>query len=213
MNAPLLQGGPPNKLPLELDRERVTCLLLINAQLIKKAYTLHNNFLGNPQALQQLPPQTRSALQDQHNNLSRRVQCNIAVLAFINDKYHNKAAAQQPNRPQFPIILSAPQDMPELNAYYKKLQDLYPEALHFLKMKIQQMKSHQENQMNQQPPPRQPMKDQFAGQGSFNPQSNFPVQMDSQPPHLLNQQAPGPSISPQQILQSDQGFPNEFFNV
>lgn len=156
------QVAGTQKSPLELDRERVTCLLLINAQLIKKAYNLYVNILSNPQTMQQLLPPARNALQEQQTNLSRRVQCNISVLSYINDKYHNKAAASQPNRLQFPIILSAPPDMPELNSYYRKLQDLYPEALQFLKMKIQQMKFQQENNTNRaqsgsQVPPSDPM--------------------------------------------------------
>lgn len=150
MNSRQVSGS--QKTPLELDRERVTCLLLINAQLIKKAYNLYVNVLSNPQAIQQLLPPARTALQEQQTNLSRRVQCNISVLSYINDKYHNKAAASQPNRLQFPIILSAPPDMPELNNYYRKLQDLYPEALQFLKMKIQQMRHQQESNNSNRTP-------------------------------------------------------------
>ena len=126
---------------IDLDSDRATVLLLINAQLIKKAYTVYVNILSNQQALQQLLPQSRQELLEQYNNWNRRLQCNLSVLAYISDLYHNKAAAQQPNRLQFPVILSAPADTPELKALYKRLQDLYPEAIQFLKMKIQQIQA------------------------------------------------------------------------
>lgn len=199
---------PSTKTPLQIDRERVTCLLLINSQLIKKAYSLYANILSNPQHIQQLLPAARTALQDQHSNLSRRVQCNITVLAFINDKYHNKAAAAQPNRLQFPIILSAPQDMPELNNYYRKLQELYPEALHFLKIKIQQMKYQQENGANlqQQQQFQQQQQQQQYQQGIPAPMKHLPANVNDS----LSNNSPTintPTMN-SNISQSPKDFPN-----
>lgn len=134
---------------LNLDRDRVTVLLLINALLIKKAYSLYAGVLSNQQTFQQMPPQSRQAVLEQFNNVNRRLQCNLGVLLYISDSYHNKAAAQQPNRFQFPVILSTPPEMPELRQLYKRLQDLYPEAIQFLKSKIQHMKQDQQQQQNQ----------------------------------------------------------------
>lgn len=133
-----------DKALVNLNRERVTTLLLINASLIKKASSLYVSILSNQQALQLLPPQNRQNLLQQYNNISRRLQCNLSVLSYIYDSYHNRAAAHQGNRLQFPIILSAPNEMPELRMLYKRLQDLYPDAIQFVRNKIQEMKQNQD---------------------------------------------------------------------
>lgn len=130
---------------VNIDQDRATVLLLINALLIKKAHSIYVNVLSNRQAIQLMPPQNRQAVLEQYNNINRRLQCNLSVLSYINDLYHNKAAAHQPNRLQFPVILSTPPEMPELRVLYKRLQDLYPEAIEFLKHKIQQMKLLQQD--------------------------------------------------------------------
>ncbi|PVH16308.1 uncharacterized protein CXQ87_004180 [Candidozyma duobushaemuli] len=162
---------------IDIDKDRATVLLLINTHLIKKAYQMYVSLLSNPPALQSLAPQGRQQVLEQYSNLNKRLQCNLSVLSYINDTYHNKAAAQQPNRLQFPVILSAPAELPELRQLYKRLQDLYPEALQFLKAKLQQIKQHQGMQrpgmvqlppQNQQGPlqggpmPQQSPYDQFA---------------------------------------------------
>lgn len=131
---------------IDIDRDRVTVLLLINSLLIKKAYNIYVTILSNQQTIQRMLHQSRQTILDQSNNLNRRLQCNLSVLSYINDLYHNKAAAQQPNRLQFPVILTAPVEMPELKPLYKRLHDLYPEAIEFLKVKIQQMKQQQMQQ-------------------------------------------------------------------
>ncbi|PSK39415.1 hypothetical protein C7M61_002026 [Candidozyma pseudohaemuli] len=129
---------------IDIDKDRATVLLLINTHLIKKAYQMYVSFLSNPPALQLLAPQGRQQVLEQYLNLNKRLQCNLSVLSYINDTYHNKAAAQQPNRLQFPVILLAPAELPELRQLYKRLQDLYPEALQFLKAKLQQIKQIRE---------------------------------------------------------------------
>lgn len=131
---------------LEIDQDRVTVLLLINSLLIKKAHSIYATILSNRQTIQQLQPQNRQSILEQYNNINRRLQCNLSVLSYINDTYVNEEAARQPNRLQFPVILSTPPEMPELRLLYKRLQDLYPEAMQFLKLKIQQMKKQQEAQ-------------------------------------------------------------------
>lgn len=128
---------------LNLDRDRVTVLLLLNALLIKKAYSIYVGVLSNQHTFQLMLPENRQAVLEQFNNVNRRLQCNLGVLLYISDVYHNKAAAQQGNRFQFPVILSTPPDMPELRQLYKRLQDLYPEAIQFLKTKMQHMKQQE----------------------------------------------------------------------
>lgn len=122
-------------------------LLLINALLIKKAYSIYVSVLSNQQTLHLMLPENRQAVLEQYSNVNRRLQCNLSVLLYISDSYHNKAAAQQGNRIQFPVILSTPPDMPELRQLYKRLQELYPEAIQFLKTKMQHMKQQQENSL------------------------------------------------------------------
>ena len=126
---------------VQLERERVTCLLLINTQLMKKAINLYVNILTNQQALQLLPPQNKQSIIELYQNCTRRLHCNLAVLSTVHEKYHSTVPLlAQPNKPQFPVIMSAPPDMPELNQLYTKLQELYPDAVRFLKMKYQQLR-------------------------------------------------------------------------
>ena len=138
---------------LETDKERVTCLLLINTQLMKKAINIYTNLLTNKQILLQIPPQNKQTIMELYQNCTRRIHCNLSVLTYINEKYNSDgsqgANSVQQGRPQFPFIMSAPPDMPELNQLYSKLQELYPEALQFLKMKIQQLKKSQGQQGQQ----------------------------------------------------------------
>ncbi|QRG39782.1 hypothetical protein FDK38_004236 [Candidozyma auris] len=200
MQAPSMVSG---RRQIDIDRDRITVLLLINVQLLKKAYQMYVSFLSNPQALQSLAPQGRQQVLEQYSNLNRRLQCNLSVLSYINDTYHNKAAAQQPNRLQFPVILSAPAELPELRQLYKRLQDLYPEALQFLKVKLQQMKQQQEmqrpgmvqhpsqqqqsqmQQLSQQPQqhPQRPMPSANLSQQSQAPQSQQQPQQQQLPQH------------------------------
>lgn len=168
---------------LNLDRDRVTVLLLINALLIKKAYSLYAGVLSNQQTFQQMPPQSRQAVLEQFNNVNRRLQCNLGVLLYISDLYHNRAAAQQPNRFQFPVILSTPPEMPELRQLYKRLQDLYPEAIQFLKSKIQHMKL-QQDQSGMQANSQQPMGPTKAQQL----QQQMPMLAQTQPKGYPQQQ-------------------------
>lgn len=186
---------------IDQDRDRVTVLLLINSLLIKKAYNIYVTILSNQQTIQRMLHQSRQNILDQYNNLNRRLQCNLSVLSYINDLYHNKAAAQQPNRLQFPVILTAPVEMPELKLLYKRLHDLYPEAIQFLKMKIQQMKQQQlqqpvefqgrqvlqgqqqpqgqQSQLNQQ----QAKQFQVQHQQQMPIQQQVPLQQQQRPPH------------------------------
>ncbi|QEL61750.1 hypothetical protein CJJ09_003906 [Candidozyma auris] len=181
MQAPSMVSG---RRQVDIDRDRITVLLLINVQLLKKAYQMQQ-------------------VLEQYSNLNRRLQCNLSVLSYINDTYHNKAAAQQPNRLQFPVILSAPAELPELRQLYKRLQDLYPEALQFLKVKLQQMKQQQEmqrpgmvqhpsqqqqsqmQQLSQQPQqhPQRPMPSTNLSQQSQAPQSQQQPQQQQLPQH------------------------------
>lgn len=172
---------------LELDRERVTCLLLINTQLMKKAINIYSNLLTNPQILSQIPPQNKQSIMELYQNCTRRIHCNLSVLTFINERYHSDGSAQNAQRPQFPVILSAPPDMPELNQLYTKLQELYPEALQFLKMKIQQMKK-------QQQPVQQPLQQAPQQQMTQQQQQQFRRQPLGQPtPQMVVMNSPVPA--------------------
>ncbi|KAK6456721.1 uncharacterized protein RJT20DRAFT_33990 [Scheffersomyces xylosifermentans] len=170
-----------NIAPLGLDRERVTCLLLINTHLMKKAINIYLTVLCNPQAQQQMPPQARQSAIESYQNCTRRLHCNLSVLNYIHEKYHSDPS-QEPshNKASFPIMLSPPQEMPELIQLYTKLQELYPEALQFLKSKLQQMKKQQQFQQSGQAPPQ------------------------NQPPQLQQQQPPQQHSS---IMQGQQIIP------
>ncbi|CAN3365804.1 hypothetical protein DICA3_F20802 [Diutina catenulata] len=140
------------KSELEIDRERTTCLLLINTQLIKKALQVYNNVLLNPKALSQMQAPDRQQMMEQYQQYTRRIHCNLGVLSYIHDRYHGDPNSG--NKVKFPLIISPPPDMQELTPLYNKLQELYPEAVQYLKMKINQYKQQQSQQMHiQQPPP------------------------------------------------------------
>lgn len=149
-----MSGEIEGKSPLELDRDRVTCLLLINSQLMKKAISLYTRFLSKQQTLAQLSPQTKQTVMESFQNCTRRIHCNLTVLSYIHEKYHTDPSLQQVsnNKNSFPVIMAPPQDMPELNHLYSKLQELYPEALQYLKAKLQQMRKQQQPQQSSQVP-------------------------------------------------------------
>ncbi|GEQ72689.1 hypothetical protein JCM33374_g6376 [Metschnikowia sp. JCM 33374] len=138
---------------IDIDKDRVTVLLLINSLLIKKAHEIYVNILSNRSTIQQMPPQSRHVILEQYNNINRRLQCNLSVLSYLENLYNGNVTTQQPNKIEFPVILSPPPEMPELRQLYKRLQDLYPEAIEFLKIKMHQMKSQHESQAKTLPIP------------------------------------------------------------
>lgn len=198
---------PDKRNPLDLDRERVTCLLLINAQLMKKAVNIYVNVLTNQQTMQQIPPQNKQTILELYQNCTRRIHCNLSVLSYLHEKYHTDPNQQtSTNRAQFPIIMSAPQDMPELQQLYNKLQDLYPEALQFLKVKINQMRKLSQGQPNTQ----QTRSASLSTQPQFN-SPQIPQQMQPSPAMVNNSmlnnvasnsfQNLGPKDIPQNFMQ------------
>lgn len=199
---------------IDIDRDRVTVLLLINSLLIKKAYNIYVTILSNQQTTKRMLHQSRQSILDQYNNLNRRLQCNLSVLSYINDLYHNKAAAQQPNRLQFPVILTAPAEIPELKLLYKRLHDLYPEAIQYLKLKLMQIKQLQLQQLPQKQP------DDFQRrQLQQSQQQTKQFQLPQQPMSMPQLQQQGsqqhlPQRQQQAFSQYNmaQGQPNQQFN-
>ncbi|RCK61039.1 hypothetical protein Cantr_08104 [Candida viswanathii] len=179
-----------DRAPLSLDRDRVTCILLINTHLIKKCCNIHNTMLNNPQFMQQIAPENRVMLTNTYNHYIRRLQCNLATLNYIYEKYHSPQPLQLSTKAIFPIILSAPQDMPELNQLYAKLQELYPEGVQYFKMKFEESRKQQAFQQQQQ---------QLQQQQQQQQQSMHAPQQQQQQP----QQVPPPH-PPQQVLQQQQ---------
>lgn len=190
---------------VEIDRDRVTVLLLINCLLIKKAYHIFVTILSNRQTFQQMLPQNRQSIMEQYNNINRRLQCNLGVLSYISDVYFNKVAAQQPNRIQFPVILLTPPEMPELRLLYKRLQDLYPDAIEFLKLKIQQMKQ----QGDPQAQPVQGGNIQSPSIALLPPNVQRSIQQQSQqmPMHQAQKMGQTPQQNLMQPPQQHQNFP------
>ncbi|KAL6453390.1 hypothetical protein SBY92_004958 [Candida maltosa Xu316] len=174
-----------DRAPLSLDRDRVTCLLLINTHLIKKCCNIHNTMINNPQFMQQIAPENRVMLNNTYNHYIRRLQCNLATLNYLYEKYHtNQQQQQQQQQPKaiFPIILSAPQDMPELNQLYSKLQELYPEGVQYFKMKFEESRKQQQQQAFQQ------QQQQQQQQQSIPPQMPLQQQQQQQQPPQQQQQ-------------------------
>ena len=169
--------------PLDLDRERVTCLLLINTQLMKKAISIYHNVLSQA-ALQQLPPQSKQAIIESYQNCTRRIHCNLTVLSYIHDKYHSESG-QVLNKATFPIMMTPPQDMPELANLYGKLQELYPEALEYLKGKIGELRRQQQQKGTQ---PQQQQQPQIQHQQQLQQQQQQQQQQQHQPQQQPQQQ-------------------------
>ncbi|EGW35228.1 uncharacterized protein SPAPADRAFT_58434 [Spathaspora passalidarum NRRL Y-27907] len=190
-----------DRAPLSLDRERVTCLLLVNAHLMKKAINIYHSVLSN-QMFQQMPEKERARALDSYQNCTRRIHCNLSVLNHLHDKYHGDPSQPlPPSRPTFPIMLSAPADMPELVQLYSKLQELYPEAMQFIKMKIQQMKNSKHFQQQQQQ-----QQQQLQMQQSQQQQQQMQQHQDPQTQQLQQQQA---QLSHQSPMQSQQFPPQQ----
>lgn len=195
--------------PLTIDRDRVTCLLLINTQLMKRAINIYSNILVNQAAIARLLQQDKQRVLDQYQNYTRRLHCNLQVLTFIHEKYHLEDLAQKTSKTPFPIIVQAPSDMPELNNLYNKLQELYPEAVQFIRMKIQQMKEQQGGGNRGSPAA---MANQGVGMVNQGPGinqrsslsnspmvNNIPINQLASPPKQMPQQMP--QQIPQQVPQ------------
>lgn len=156
-----------DRAPLSLDRDRVTCLLLINTHLIKKCCNIYNTMLNNQQLMQQMTPENRAMLSNVYNNYIRRLQCNLATLNYLYEKYHSTQHLPVAAKASFPMILSAPPDMPELNQLYSKLQELYPEAVQYFKIKFEESRKQQAflaPQQNQPPPQQHSLHQQLPPQ-------------------------------------------------
>lgn len=131
-----------DRAPLSLDRDRVTCLLLINTHLMKKCSNMYTNVICNQSLMQQMSNENRANITQSYANYIKRLQCNLTTLNYIYEKYHGQLQ-QQGSKSTFPVVLSAPPDMPELFPLYAKLQELYAEALQFLRMKMEEMRKQQ----------------------------------------------------------------------
>lgn len=189
-----------DRAPLSLDRDRVTCILLINTHLIKKCCNIHNTMLNNPQFMQQISPENRAMLTNTYNHYIRRLQCNLATLNYIYEKYHSPQPLQQSSKAIFPIILSAPQDMPELNQLYSKLQELYPEGVQYFKMKFEESRKQQAFQQQLQLQQQQHQQHQQQQQSMHAPQQQS-QQVPPPPQQVLQQQQQSQQQSPQTIPQ------------
>ncbi|WEJ94302.1 hypothetical protein PSN45_001786 [Yamadazyma tenuis] len=202
-----MNGSMNDRTPLTVDRDRVSCLLLINSQILKKAINIYNNVLINSQALSRLQPQERQRVVEQYQGYTRRIHCNLQVLTFIHEKYHLDDPSHQTSRTPFPFIIQAPPDMPELNSLYTKLTELYPEALQFLRLKMQQMKEEQmgKSSTNSSTPnvtntmpnsiPNNSMQNRMPSNVSGNIMNNIPNNIQ-QPPMQNLQNGMSPGMSP-----------------
>ncbi|KAI5960118.1 uncharacterized protein KGF55_004841 [Candida pseudojiufengensis] len=194
-----------DRAPLSLDKDRVTCLLLINTHLIKKCSGMYNNMLSNPQFMQQMSNENRFNVTQSYTNALKRLQCNLATLHYLNEKYHGN---QPLIKAIYPTIVVAPPDMPELNPLYGKLQELYGDAMQHLKMRMEEMKRQQQQQMfqqqqqqQQQQQPMQPMQQQQQPQ--HHNQQQQQQQQQQRPPSQQQQQQPQQNLQQQHPQQQN----------
>lgn len=192
-----MNNGSP-KSQLSLDRDRVMCLLLINTRLMKRAIHMYNHVFSH---ITNVPPAERQKVAEQYQNLTRRIHCNLQVLTFLHEKYHiDNPSGQSNNKAAFPLIIGPPADIPEVNDLYTKLQALYPEAVQFIKLKMQQLKDQQahakSNAITSQPQQMMMMNSPMSN----SPMSNSPM-MGNITPNLMTMH------SNRQLLQQYNQYP------
>lgn len=163
--------------------------------------------LNNQQLMQQMTPENRAMLSNVYNNYIRRLQCNLATLNYLYEKYHSTQHLPVAAKASFPMILSAPPDMPELNQLYSKLQELYPEAVQYFKLKFEESRKQQAFPVQQQS---QPQPQQHSLHQQLPPQAQqqalqLPSNAVAQPVQqqsfrqLSTGSEPGPQIIPQRV--------------
>ncbi|CAI5757305.1 unnamed protein product [Candida verbasci] len=199
-----------DRAPLSLDKDRVTCLLLINTYLMKKCFNMYTNIITNQQFMQQMSQEQRQGITYSYGNCIKRLQCNLATLNYIHEKYNSPNNQQQLQKQSFPVMLSAPQDMPELQHLYSKLQELYADAVQYLKHRIEEMRKqqmlNQNQQMMSQPQGPQQQQQNMTPQ-NMTPQQHQPNMGPPQsipPQNIPPQNIPPQNIPPQQMPQMQQ---------
>lgn len=89
-----------DRAPLSLDRDRVTCLLLINTHLMKKCSNMYTNIICNQSLMQQMSNENRVSITQSYANYIKRLQCNLTTLNYIYEKYHGSSQPQQQQQQQ-----------------------------------------------------------------------------------------------------------------
>ncbi|CAK9435575.1 uncharacterized protein LODBEIA_P03020 [Lodderomyces beijingensis] len=197
MDASILGMDFIDRAPLSLDKDRVTCLLLVNTHLIKKAIQIYTSVICNPQVMQQMTQEQRGSVTNSYTGCIKRLQANLTTLSYLHEKYHGSVQPSQPGpKSSFPVILNAPPDMPELNALYSKLQEMYAEAYQYAKFKYEEAKKQHMFQQQQQ--------QQQQAMGLVGGMSQSPGMAMRQPSSMVN-----PMLSQQQQQQQQQPPPQQ----
>ncbi|KAK9261115.1 hypothetical protein V1519DRAFT_492085 [Lipomyces tetrasporus] len=171
---------------LELDRKRVTLVLEINAELFLESIQIQKASEGDPE----------KARQDAtFIHCMKRLQCNLAYLAGVADR------GKITHAPQYPQILIPPPDVARLVEPYKKLQELFRDAVTALQaMQLQQQQQQQQHQHQHQPSQNSP---QLLSQPQMLPQQ-VPGLQQQQYQLQLQQQLQQQKLQQQQQLEQQQ---------
>lgn len=150
---------------LGLDRKRVVVLLQINAYLLHACLTTQNKA-----------------------DYVKRLHCNLACLASINDVHTSLATSGQHKPLIQPVILAPPADCPELVGLYRQLNQLYPGAMQQYQRKVekQQMQAQAQAQAQAQSQTQSQPQSQIHTPTSFyQPQGSVPPPAELSPEQIL----------------------------
>lgn len=118
---------------LDIDKKRVSCLLLINTQLMKRFIAIYHKFFCNIQFFKTISSHNKQKIFELFQNCARRIHCNLMVLAYIQENYHHQQIFnKKKSKFSYPIIMTTLPDFPELNELYLKLQSLYAQEYELL---------------------------------------------------------------------------------
>jgi len=142
---------PPN-IDDERDKKRIDVLLQINTILLQKCIILQA-YVMNKSNTGAMDYNQKKVM---YQSYLKRIHMNLMCLASIND-IHTLNNTNQKKNYTLPQIVFPPQELPELNEYYKSLDELYPDAVFLyqkrMEIMVQQQRVRRQQQQQQQQSP------------------------------------------------------------
>ncbi len=142
---------PPN-IDDERDKKRIDVLLQINTILLQKCIILQA-YVMNKSNIGAMDYNQKKVM---YQSYLKRIHMNLMCLASIND-IHTLNNTNQKKNYTLPQIVFPPQELPELNEYYKSLDELYPDAVFLyqkrMEIMVQQQRVRRQHQQQQQQSP------------------------------------------------------------
>ena len=149
------------------DKKRIDVLLQINTILLQKCIILQA-YVMNKSNTGAIDYNQKKVM---YQSYLKRIHMNLMCLASINDIHTPNNTTQKKNY-TLPQIVFPPQELPELNEYYKNLDELYPEAVFLYQKRMELMAQQQRARRQQQQQQQQPQQQQQQHQSPVQ-QQNF----------------------------------------